>query len=90
MPNTETELTYHFIDDGEQRPEAGDYIIFGQPSDPDKLWKVEGRYLGSFPTVHSMCTFIRDRMETEQFYPNLWYQNERGTIDLCEIAPASV
>ena len=81
-------LSYHFIEpdpDMDQEPVDGDYIIMSRPFGPNELARVNGRSCGSFRDENEMCSFIMEKMEEEGFYPNVWYQNERGAVDLCII-----
>jgi len=81
-------LSYHFIDidpEMDQEPIDDDYVIVGHPSKKNELVRCEGKSHGSFQDENEICHFIMDQMEKEEFYPNIWYQNERGNLDLCVI-----
>ena len=90
MPNTETELEYRFIDQGDFEVEPGDFVIVDFPLRPREVVQVDTfepvATFGSDDTS-DLCSWIQDEMDRQGYYPNVWYQNERGAIDLCVIVP---
>lgn len=80
-------LTYKFIEaEKDQSPLYDDYTMVDFPSGPIVLYQGSTVY-GSFNSVHDVMVFIRKRMEIDKFWPDVWYQNERGYVDLCKIVP---
>ena len=86
-------LTYRFVTDDPDAVAEGpcddDWIIQGQPSGPDVLSRHEhtgfvGTFTGDNP-IDEMMSFIKATNDRESFWPNVWYINERGAVDLCVI-----
>jgi hypothetical protein len=76
-------LTYRFVEaDGE--PSESDVIIVSRPTGPDEVIQ-DGKSLGKFFNTHDLCSAIWAHMEATKFWPNVWFQNERGCLDLCVI-----
>jgi hypothetical protein len=73
--------------DEEHEPTEGDYTM--TPTGPlgslISVGQVEGKHLGTFATDDGARQFIRDRMEREQFWPNVWNVSDHGNWDLTEV-----
>ena len=41
-----------------------------------------GKYLGKFPDYTDLERFIREHMEREQFWPNVWQVSDHGNVSL--------
>jgi hypothetical protein len=64
-------------------PEDDDYII--QDSRYGGYDVYQGRKgIGHYPGMNAALRYIHAHMEHEQFYPNIFYVNERGNIDLLD------
>lgn len=65
-------------------PDPEDYII----SDAGRLGgnyavsEYEGRHLGEFEEWDEAIAFIKSKMEKDQFYPDVWYVDDHGGIEL--------
>jgi hypothetical protein len=44
----------------------------------------EGRTLGNYEDMDEALAAINEHMESEQFWPNVYYVNERGNVDLLD------
>jgi len=73
----------HDIDE----PCEGDYTI--TPSGPlgsrSSVGQVEGKHLGEFPNDDSAREFIRERMDKEQYWPNVWLVSDHGNWNLTQV-----
>jgi len=45
----------------------------------------EGRYLDTFSDKNEAVKFVVERMETEKYYPNVFYVNDHGNVDLLSV-----
>lgn len=70
--------------DEESTPEYGDYVM----SDSGRLGStmsvniVNGDFLGTFDDEDSAMIAIKENMEEEHFWPNVWYQDDHGGLSL--------
>jgi hypothetical protein len=73
-------------------PDQGDYML--TPSGPllslTSLSTHEGKHIGEYPTTDAALEIVASRMESEQFWPNIWWISDHGylwQIDIngCEI-----
>jgi len=80
------------IDNTIDAPEQGDYVL--TPSGPllgrTALSTHEGKYIGEYQTTDVALEIVASRMESEQFWPNIWWISDHGNlwqIDIngCEI-----
>ena len=80
------------IDNTVDAPEQGDYLL--TPSGPllglTSLSTHEGKYIGEYPTTDVALEIVASRMESEQFWPGIWWISDHGNlwqIDIngCEI-----
>lgn len=44
--------------------------------------QIEGKFLGEFHTTDDAFNFIKQRMEKEQFWPNIWWVSDHGNWSL--------
>lgn len=72
----------------ENQPEdelrEGDFVISDGRS---KHWAVgvhEGRFLGEFDTYSEARRAIEDKMDADQFWPNVWDLSDHGNLSLAE------
>lgn len=68
----------------EMGPEEGDYIL--GPSGPlgsrasVSVAGCAGKHLAEFRTQEEAETFIKERMEREQFWPSVWFCSDHGNL----------
>lgn len=67
-----------------QEPESGDYIIEDKPWGGYSVSQKNEKFLDEFDDFDSAFNFVKDRMEQKQFWPNVWFMNERGNLDLLD------
>ncbi len=81
---------------GEQLEEEGpapeDYMISdsGELGGMYSVSEVEGKFLGEFAEWDDMAKAIRDDMEKNQFWPNVWYVNDHGNVSLANVNAARI
>jgi hypothetical protein len=65
-----------------QTIEPGDYVVSdcGPLGAYYSVSEYEGKHLGTFRSRKAVCRFIRERMDNEQFWPNMFYVNDHGNI----------
>jgi hypothetical protein len=44
----------------------------------------DGRHFGSYDDMDAALSDIKEHMERDNFYPNIYYVNERGNVDLLD------
>ena len=85
-------MTHTTLDNTVDAPEQGDYML--TPSGPllglTSLSTHEGQYIGEYPTTDVALEIVASRMESAQFWPNIWWISDHGNlwqIDIngCEI-----
>jgi len=63
-------------------PEEGDYIL--TPSGPlggmTSVSQVGGKFHGDFTETEEAEAFIKEHMESEKFWPNVWYVSDHGNV----------
>lgn len=66
--------------DDEESPDEGDYVLSdtGPLGSKTNVGLHEGQYLGTFDTEEEARQFVQDRMEQEQFFPNVWKLSDHG------------
>ena len=64
-------------------PQEDDYIITDAKSGGYMLF-TSGHSLGKYRTRDAAFSAARRRMEKEGFYSDVYYMNERGTVDLLD------
>lgn len=76
-----------FRPEPEVLPDPGDYVLgpFGRLGSRTALWEHEGKNLGTFDSEDDALEVVRDRMEAEKFYPNVWRQSDHGGLVLIEL-----
>ena len=81
-------LTYRFAGTDNEDIQDDDFVIRARPSGPDEVSQ-GGKVIGEWPSdeqgIHNMLTAIKGEMELQGYWPNVWYINERGAVDLCVI-----
>jgi hypothetical protein len=65
-------------------PTPGDYMMAGSGPLGSKtaVTVFDGKYLGTFDTDTDAEKAIKDAMVREQFYPNVWYVDDHGGLNL--------
>ena len=65
-------------------PCEGDYTMTpcGPLGSRIGVGQVGGKFIGEFRTDEDAEKFIRDRMEREKFWPNVWWVSDHGNWDL--------
>ena len=48
---------------------------------------VGGRFLGTFPTDDAALRFVRDRMNREGYWPNVWMISDHGNAEIVNDLP---
>ena len=60
----------------------GDYML--TPSGPllglTSLSTYEGQFIGEYPTTDVALDISASRMESEQFWPNIWWVSDHGNL----------
>lgn len=79
--------TAEWITEGEEledaeptEPEKGDYVVDGLT-----VFEVGGKHggaVGSYKTWGELATALKDRMEDENWWPNVWLQDDHGGYTL--------
>ena len=69
-------------------PQDEDYVMFdsGTLGSKVSVSKVRGRFLGEFHTRQDAENFLLKRMKEESFFPNVFFQDDHGGIDLVTIS----
>ncbi len=68
-------------------PADGDYII----SDSRDGYSVtEYKYIGTYDSMDEALTMIQERMESEKFWPDVWFVNDHGNLDLLKGATGEI
>jgi hypothetical protein len=69
-------------------PQEGDYIISsGRGTHVSEHQEGGGKYLGEFANQDEAEAFIRQRMDKEQFWPNVWTCSDHGNLNLIVLPP---
>lgn len=78
----ERSLEMDYVEDSE--PCEGDYILRDAPPLGSRTFVgiVDGGSLGEFESDAAALKAIRMRMETEQFFPNVWRMSDHGNLHL--------
>lgn len=71
-------------DEPDAEPQEGDYTITGTRRGGEGVAEVGGRFLGEFRDVDAALAFIVQRMDAEQFFPNVWTVSDHGNLRLVE------
>ena len=74
-------------------PEDDDYML--TPTEPlgsqVAAGQVNGTYLGTFSDEDAALVAVRQRMARDQFWPNVWWQDDHGGLTLLTLPdPATV
>lgn len=65
-------------------PAAEDYAITpsGRLGGKYAVSQYEGKFLGEFAEMHEAIAFIKAKMEKDQFWPNVWFVDDHGGVQL--------
>lgn len=78
--------TWEFVDASDETDEKicdDDWVI---SSNGFKLSVGNGlHFLGEFVEDTDAATAIAERMNRDQFWPNVWYISDHGNVDLCRL-----
>lgn len=68
----------------EWEPEPGDYVLSptGHLGGKTAVGIIGGRHLGDFNGDEDALAFVRDLMDRESFWPNIWMQDDHGGMTL--------
>lgn len=70
-----------FEDAEVDEPSPEDYIIADSRSGGYDVSVVDGKHLKEFEDYDDAVEFIRKHADRSKFWPNAWYQTERGRIE---------
>lgn len=76
----------------DEGPSAEDYTITpaGELGSKYGVGQVEGDFLGEFVEWDDAAKAIRDKMEKEQFWPNVWFIDDHGGVEHADISASMV
>jgi hypothetical protein len=79
IPNIE----YYYYPDEPEQPEDDDYIMYDTGHLGGRTGvSVGGREVGTFSDQENAEEWILRQMDKDQFWPNVWYQDDHGGIEL--------
>lgn len=77
-------------DDFDLKTEMDEGIVIGDARGGGYRVAESGKYIGSRPSFDEALKFAAQKMEDGGFFPNIFYVNERGNVDLLSIRPKIV
>ena len=72
-------------DDFDLKGEMEDALIIGDTRGRGYSLALSGRHLGTFPSFDAALRFGAQKMADQEFWPNVFYVNERGNTDLLSV-----
>jgi hypothetical protein len=77
-------------DDFDLKTEMREGVVIGDARGGGYRVSESGKYIGSRPSFDEALKFAAQKMEDGKFFPNIFYVNERGNVDLLSIRPKIV
>jgi len=77
-------------DDFDLQSEMENGMVIGEARGGRYSVSLERRFLRDFPTFNEALKFAAQKMEDSNYWPNVFYVNERGNTDLLAIKPKIV
>ena len=71
----------------DETPCPDDFILFptGRLGGQTGVSRVEGKYLGTYSCTKEALEAVRRIMETEQYWPNLWWESDHGNVWIIDL-----